>query len=156
MKRLIQITAILFSVLILGGSDRGAFGQLLPKPELNKNQRVVKLADLAIMDLWEGDTPTSVYVQVRNIGQADAGSFIVRLSIRKKGSTAKTYVEKRVSGLKAKADLPLFIEIGQPLKDLEIGVYLDARKQIPESDEKNCGKIYPDTSTQGNMTCDDF
>jgi hypothetical protein len=134
----------------------GVYGQIYKNPPVNKNPKVIKLPNLGIMDLFDGDTPDSVYVMVGNVGQVNAGGFVVRLSIRKKGERAKTYVEKQVSGLKAKTDLPLFINIGQPLAGLEIGVFIDARKQVVESDEKNCGKLFPDGGVAGYLACEGF
>ena len=147
---------VLFWALLLVGVQYGVYGQIYEKPTVKKHPKVIKLPDLGIMDLFEGDTPTSVYVMVGNVSDVNAGWFVVRLSIQKKGERTKTYVEKRVSGLKAKTDLPLNINIGQPLKDLEIGVFIDAKKQVVESDEKNCGKLFPDGGIAGYLPCDGF
>lgn len=149
---------ILFLALFFVVGQYNVNGQILPKPSppVNKNPKVIKLPNLGIMDLFDGDTPDSVYVMVGNVGQANAGGFVVRLSIQKKGERAKKYVEKYVTGLKAKTDLPLNINIGQPLAGLEIGVFIDAKKQVVESDEKNCGKLFPDGGVAGSLPCEDF
>jgi hypothetical protein len=70
-------------------------------------------------------------------------------------STTKTYVEKFVGGLKAKTDLPLFIEVGQPIAGLEIGFFIDSRNQIKEQMKRTAEK-FPDGGTGGYMPCKDF
>lgn len=151
-----RILKILFGAAVACIFQATIHAQTLEKPSINNNPKVIKLPDLGIMDLYYGDTVDSVYVQIGNVGQADARAFVVRVSIKKKGETAKTYVEKRVFGLKAQTDLPLNINIGQPVKDLEIGIFLDAKKQVAESDEKNCGTIFPDGGVAGSQPCENF
>jgi hypothetical protein len=156
-KALNHLPAILLGALLWACSLTSASGQVLKKPPIEKAPpRVLKLADLAITDLFEGDTPDSVFVQVGNLGQGDSGSFTIRLALKKAGESQKTYVEKRVFGLKAKTDLPLNIKIGQPLKGLEVGVFLDAKKEIPESNETNCGKLFPNGGAAGFLPCEGF
>ena len=148
----IVLLAIPFALAIPADVD----GQVLTKPKIQKDVFILKIPNLAILDLAPGDTPNSVYVQVGNVGSANAGFFYVRLSLKKKGSTTKTYVEKRVTGLNAKTDIPLNIDIGQPVAGLEIGIFVDARKHITESEELNCGKLYPDGGASGAEPCKDF
>ena len=133
-----------------------ASGQVLIKPKVHKEAFIIKVPNLTVMDLAEGDTPSSIYVQVGNVGSGNAGAFYVRLSLKKKGTTTKTYVEKRVAGLNAKTDLPLYVDVGQPIAGLEIGVFIDSRKQITELEETNCGKLYPDGGVSALMPCKDF
>ena len=149
--------SFLFAVFVLTlAFQTEARSQVLIKPKIQKKTYIIPMPNLIIADLFEGNTPTSVYVQVGNVGSADAGPFYVRLSLQQKGSTAKTYVEKRVSGLKAKVDVPLYIEIGKPIAGLEIGVFVDARNQVKEPDEKNCGKLFPGGGVSGVEPCENF
>jgi hypothetical protein len=147
---------ILFGALLFAGVQSAVYGQTYEIPPVNKHPKVIKLPNLGIVDLFEGDTPNSVYVMVGNASGVNAGMFVVRLSFQKKGERKKTYVEKYVSGLKAKTDLPLFINIGQPIEGLEIGVFVDARKQVVETDERNCGKLFPDGGAAGYLSCEGF
>ena len=141
---------------MIGVSSSETPGQVLGKPRIYKNPVVIPMPDLGIMDLLEGDTPTSVYVQIQNIGSANSGPFYVKISLKRPGSTTKTYVEKLVGGLKAKSDLPLYVEVGQPIAGLEIGFFIDSRNQIKEPNETNCGKILPDGGAGGYFTCKGF
>jgi hypothetical protein len=150
------LAIILSAVTFAFAIPSNAGGQVLIRPKIQKDPFIIKMPNLAIVDLVEGDTPSSVFVQVGNLGSANAGVFYVRLSLKKKGSTTKTYVEKRVAGLNAKTDVPLNIEIGQPIAGLEIGIFIDARQQIAESDEANCGKLYPDGGVSGSEPCKGF
>ena len=150
----LMLTLVMASVIGISSSEIS--GQVLGKPRIYKNPVVIPMADLGIMDLLEGNTPTSVYVQIQNIGTANAGPFFVKISLKKPGSTTKTYVEKLVGGLKAKTDLPLYIEVGKPVAGLEIGFFIDSRNQIKEPNETNCGKIFPDGGAGGYFACKDF
>ena len=155
MRFLLPVLAIAFGA-ILCTSPGTTQAQVLLKPKIYKKPLVISMPDLGITDLFEGNTPTSVYIQIGNASAVNAGPFFVKISLKKPGSTTKTYVEKFVGGLKAKTDLPLFIEVGQPIAGLEIGFFIDSRNQIKEPDETNCGKIFPDGGTGGYMPCKDF
>jgi hypothetical protein len=148
---------VLLAIPFVSATASSVNGQaVLNKPTIQKsNPIVLKIPNLAILDL-AGMNLNSVYVQVGNVGTGKAGVFYVRLSLKKKGSTTKTYIEKRVAGLDADADIPLYIDIGQPVADLEIGVFVDARKQIAESEELNCGKLFPGGGVVGLQPCKDF
>ena len=152
--------SIVFSLFVfglIGIVQSNVNGQaVLNKPKIQKNIFILKIPNLAILDLGPGNTPNSVYLQVGNVGTGDTGIFYVRLSLKRKGSTSKTYVEKRVAGLNANTDIPLYIDIGQPIDALEIGVFVDSRKQITESEELNCGKLYPGGGMSGLQPCKDF
>jgi hypothetical protein len=141
----------IFSALVTSGD-----AQVLIKPKVYKNPAIIPMPNLAITDLSEGNTPTSVMVQIGNTGSANAGPFYVKIFLRRPGSTTKTYVEKLVGGLKAKTDLPFYIGLGKPIAGLEIGIFIDSRNQIKEPDETNCGKMYPDGGVSGYMPCKDF
>jgi hypothetical protein len=154
-RPLLPVLVVAFIAILSTFEARGQ-GPVLTKPKVYKNPVVIPMANLGITDLFEGNTPTSVYIQIGNVGSANAGPFFVKLSLKKKGSTTKTYVEKLVGGVKAKTDLPLFIEVGQPIAGLEIGVFIDSRNQIREPDETNCGKMFPDGGMGGYMPCKDF
>jgi len=130
--------------------------QVLIKPKVYKNPAIIPMPNLGITDLLEGNTPTSVYVQIGNSGSGHAGPFYVKISLKRPGSTTKTYVEKLVGGVKAKTDLPIYIEVGKPVAGLEIGFFIDSRNQIKEPDETNCGKLFPDGGAGGYMPCKDF
>ncbi len=155
-SRLLLPTIVTAFMAILITFPTTGEAQVLVKPKIYKNPVVIPMPNLGITDLFEGDTLTSVYVQIGNSGTANAGPFYVKLSLKKKGSTTKTYVEKFVGGLKAKTDLPLYIEIGQRFAVLEIGIFIDSRNQIKEMDETNCGKMFPDGGMGGYMPCKDF
>ena len=157
-SRILLVPAITVFALIVVATVSAATvrAQVLGKPRVYKNQIIIPMPNLAIMDLFEGNTPTSVYVQIGNTGSANAGIFWVKLSLKKKGSTDKTYVEKRVERLDAKLDLPLYIDVGQPIADLEIGVFIDSRNQVKESNENNCGKLYPGGAVSGVEPCKGF
>ena len=146
----------MFAALAVVSVQYAAYAGPFEKPKITKESRIIKLPDLGIMDLAPGDTPNSVYVMVGNVGQANSGWFVVRLSIQKKGQRTKTYVDKMVSGLKAGSDVPLNIDAGQPLEGLEVGVFIDAKKQVVETNEKNCGKVFPDGGVAGSLSCDAF
>ncbi len=155
-SRLLLPVIVTAFVAILSTFPATGEAQVLVKPKIYKNPVVIQMPDLGITDLFEGNTPTSVFVQIGNSGSGNAGPFYVKISLWRKGSSKKTYVEKFVGGLKAKTDLPLFIEVGQPIAGLEIGFFIDSRNQIKELDETNCGKIFPDGGMGGYMPCKDF
>lgn len=155
-SRLLLTAAMAVFIAVLSTFAATGEAQVLIKPRISKNPAVIPMPDLGIMDLFEGNTLTSVYVQIQNVGSANAGPFFVKISLKKPGTATKTYVEKYVGGLKAKTDLPLYIEVGQPIAGLEIGFFIDSRNQVKEPNETNCGKIFPDGGAGGYFTCKDF
>ncbi len=152
------LSKVLFGLVLFSCASYVAYGQIIKKqkpPVKKKPAPVLKLSDLIIQDLV-GVSPDSVSVHIGNIGQADAVSFTIRLSLKKSGESKKTYVDKRVFGLKAKTDTALDIKIGQPIEGLVIGVFIDAKKEVPETNETNCGMIYPDGGVAGSLACEGF
>src|SRR5687768_13744539 len=155
------IHAAVISAMVVGSiaaaSASDVAGQVLVKPKLSKYPVIIKMPDLGIMDLNEGLEPNTVFVFVGNIGSGNAGPFYIRVSLKAKDWTTKKYFEKRISGLSAKTDLPVYINVGQPTTGLEIGIYLDSKKQVAETNEKeNCGKIYPGGAATGLASCENF
>jgi hypothetical protein len=145
---------ILLGLVLFTCVGYSAYGQVFKKPSLPKKKPapVIKLSDLIIEDL-SSENPDMVSIQIGNIGQANAVSFTIRLSFKKLGESQKTYVDKRVFGLKVQTDLAVDIKIGQPLKGLTIGVFIDADNEVPESNEENCGIIIPDRGAAGSLPC---
>jgi hypothetical protein len=154
-RLLLPVVAAAFMAIVSTFPITGE-AQVLIKPKVYKSPTIIPMPNLGIMDLFEGNTLTSVYVQVGNTGTGNAGPFYVKISLKKPGSATKKYVEKLVGGVKAKTDLPLYIEVGQPIAGLEIGFFIDSRNQVKEPDETNCGKMYPDGGVSGYMPCKDF
>jgi len=152
----LSLAFVVAAFAIVAALETSGNAQVLVKPNITKNTYIIPTPDLAIMDLAEGNSPNSIFVQIGNTGTANAGPFFVKLSLKKKGSTTKTYIERRVEGIKSKTDLPLYIDIGQPIAGLEIGIFVDSRKQIREIHEQNCGKMYPGGGISGFEPCDNF
>lgn len=150
------LSNVLFGLALFACASYSAYGQVFKKPPLKKQPTpAVRVPDLIIEDLL-GVNPDTVSIQIGNNGPVDAVSFTIRLSLMKPGESKKTYVDKRVFGLKSKDHLALDIKVGQPIKDLVIGVFVDAKNEVPETNETNCGKIFPDGGVAGFLSCKDF
>ena len=148
-------SAALAGLMLLVAPCATAHGQLDPKrPTLKKNPKVIPLPNLVIDDIFYGDNLNSVQVSVGNYGTAHAGRFVVRLSIRNPRGGATTYAEKTVWGLDVNKGLPVVFKLKTEAKGLEFGVFVDAKREVAESNETNCGKLYPSGGAAGYLPCE--
>ena len=112
-----------------------------------------KLPNLAFMNEYYPGGVNTLGISVVNGGEVDAGAFMVGIWVRKKGSTTKSYFESRVAGAKMNGQTEVIFKNLPTLVEVDIGIFIDAKKKIIESDESdNCAIVFADGSA-GGMPC---
>jgi hypothetical protein len=151
------LSKIFCAAIFFAGANVGIFGQAQGPPKVEKipPMKATKLADLAFMTDYSPDGK-ALGLSVLNVGEGDAGVFMVRISLKKEGETTKTYREQRVAGAKAGGQVEVIFKNLPPMKGVDIGIFLDSKQQVKETNEKNCAFVYANGSSVGNQDCKGF
>ncbi len=121
-----------------------------PPPPGKVGQPKPKLPNLVFMSEYFPGGVNTLGISIANGGEADAGTFMVGIWVRKKGSATKAYFESRAAGVKVNGQAELIFKSLPPLVDVDIGIFIDSKKKIIESDESdNCAMVFADGSSGG-------
>ena len=147
-----KLLILVFTVLVYSASASAQIMKAPPPPGKVPPPKP-KLPNLVFMNEYFPRGANTLGISVSNGGEADAGAFMVGIWVRKKGSTTKSYLESRVGGVKMSGQAEVIFKNLPSLAGMDIGIFVDSKKKVIESDESdNCAVVFADGSA-GGMPC---